>query len=185
MANAVDLRKGMAILHQGAPHVITEYQHVTPGNWRAYVQVTMRNVKTGNSTQARFRTSETVQVVDLESRKLQYQYRDGDGFTFMDLEDFSTFVLAPAIVGDATHYLREGDEIGGLFHGNEPIELELPTSVTLTVATTPPGFKGDSVNNLQKPATLETGYELSVPLFIKEGDRVKVDTRTGEYLGRE
>ena len=103
----------------------------------------------------------------------------------MNLEDFSTVVLSPAVVGEAARYFKEGDEIGGLFHGEEPIELELPTSVVLKVVTTPPGFKGDSVNNLQKPATLETGYELNVPLFIKEGEMVKVDTRTGEYLGRE
>lgn len=185
MANAVDLRKGSAILYQGAPHVITEYQHVTPGNWRAYVQVSMRNVKTGNSTQARFRTSETVQIVDLESRKLQYQYRDGDGYNFMNLDDFSAIVLSPAVVGEAARYMKEGDEIEGLFHGDEPIELQLPTSVTLKVVTTPPGFKGDSVTNLQKQATLETGYELNVPLFIKEGEMVRVDTRTGQYLGRE
>jgi elongation factor P len=185
MANAVDLRKGMAIMYQGAPHLITEYQHVTPGNWRAYVQVTMRNVKTGASTQARFRTSESVEVVELENRKLQYQYRDGDSFNFMILDDFDTLTLPAAVVGDAARFMKEGDEVEGLFHGDEPIEIELPTSVALKVVSTPPGFKGDSVTNLQKPATLETGYELNVPLFIKEGEMVRVDTRTGAYLGRE
>ncbi len=185
MANAVDLRKGMAIMYQGAPHLITEYQHVTPGNWRAYVQVTMRNVKTGASTQARFRTSESVEVVELENRKLQYQYRDGDSFNFMLLDDFDTLTLPAAVVGDAARFMKEGDEVEGLFHGDEPIEIGLPTSVALKVVSTPPGFKGDSVTNLQKPATLETGYELNVPLFIKEGEMVRVDTRTGAYLGRE
>lgn len=185
MANAVDLRKGMAIMHQGAPHLITEYQHVTPGNWRAYVQVTMRNVKTGVSTQARFRTSESVEVVELENRKLQYQYRDGDSFNFMTLDDFDTLTIPAAVVGDAARFMKEGDEVEGLFHGDEPIEIGLPTSVALKVVSTPPGFKGDSVTNLQKPATLETGYELNVPLFIKEGEMVRVDTRTGAYLGRE
>ncbi len=185
MANAVDLRKGMAIMHQGAPHLITEYQHVTPGNWRAYVQVTMRNVKTGVSTQARFRTSESVEVVELENRKLQYQYRDGDSFNFMTLDDFDTLTIPAAVVGDAARFMKEGDEVEGLFHGDEPIEIGLPTSVALKVVSTPPGFKGDSVTNLQKPATLETGYELNVPIFIKEGEMVRVDTRTGAYLGRE
>jgi len=185
MADAVDLRKGMAILYQGAVHVITEYQHVTPGNWRAYVQVTMRNVKTGNSVQTRFRSTEQVAVVEFESRKLQYVYRDAQGCNFMNLEDFSTIILPPATIGDAARYLKEGDEVEALFHKDEAIELELPTSVVLKVVKTIPGFKGDSVTNLQKPATLETGYELNVPLFVKEGDLLRIDTRTGEYTGRE
>jgi elongation factor P len=185
MADAVDLRRGMAIIYQGALHVITEYQHVTPGNWRAYVQVTMRNVKTGNSVQARFRSTESVEIVDLETRRMQYQYRDAQGYNFMNLEDFSSLVLPPETVGGANRFLKEGDEIEILFHGDDAIELTLPTSVALKVMQTVPGFKGDSVTNLQKPATLETGYELDVPLFVKEGDIIRVDTRTGEYLGRE
>ncbi len=185
MANAVDLRKGVAILYQGVVHVITEYQHVTPGNWRAYVQVTMRNVKTGNSVQNRFRSTEQVEIADLESKKLQYLYRDSNGYNFMNAEDFSNVILHLATVGDATRYLKEGDEIEVLFYKDEAIELELPTSVVLKVVKTIPGFKGDSVTNLQKPATLENGYELNVPLFIKEGDLLRIDTRTGEYTGRE
>jgi elongation factor P len=185
MADAVDLRRGMAILYQGAAHIITEYQHVTPGNWRAYVQVTMRNVKTGNSVQNRFRSTEQVAIVDLESRKLQYLYRDSQGYNFMNAEDFGAIILPHATVGDASRYLKEGDEVEVLFHKDEAIELELPTSVVLKVVNTIPGFKGDSVTNLQKPATLETGYELNVPLFIKEGDLLRIDTRTGEYTGRE
>jgi elongation factor P len=185
MANAVDLRKGTAILYQGTVHVITEYQHVTPGNWRAYVQVTMRNVKTGNSVQNRFRSTEQVDIADLESKKLQYLYQDSHGYHFMNIEDFSNVILSPATVGDTVRYIKEGDEIEVLFHKDEAIEIKLPTSVVLEVVTTIPGFKGDSVTNLQKPATLETGYELNVPLFIKEGDRLRIDTRTGEYTGRE
>lgn len=185
MINAVDLRRGVAIMHQGAIHVILEYQHVTPGNWRASVQVTMRNIRTGNTTQTRFRTAEQVETVDLESKKMQYLYRDSHGYNFMNLDDFTSVILPEPILGAAMRYLKEGDECEVMFHGEEAIELELPTSVTLTVKTTVPGFKGDSVTNLQKPATLETGYELNVPLFIKEGDRIKVDTRTGDYLGRE
>jgi len=185
MTDAVDLRRGMAIMYQGAINVITEYQHVTPGNWRAYVQVTMRNIRTGNSAQVRFRSTEGVEMVTLESKPLQYLYRDAHGFNFMITEDFSNMTLSLAVVGDAARYLKEGDEITGLFHGNDPIELELPTSVALKVVSTIPGFKGDSVTNLQKPAKLENGYELDVPLFVKEGDIIKVDTRTGKYLGRQ
>ncbi|MEJ2746211.1 MAG: elongation factor P [bacterium] len=184
MANAVDLRKGTAILYQGTVHLVTEYQHVTPGNWRAYVQVTMCNVKTGNSVQNRFRSTEQVNVVELESTKLQYLYRDSHGYNFMNTEDFNNVILSPETVGDAIRYLKEGDEIEVLFYKDEAIELKLPTSVVLKVVTTIPGFKGDSVTNLQKPATLETGYEVAVPLFIKEGELLRIDTRTGEYLGR-
>ncbi|MDD5557422.1 MAG: elongation factor P [bacterium] len=185
MAQAVDLRKGTAIIHQGTIHLITEYQHVTPGNWRAYVQVTMRNVRTGNSVQTRFRSTESVEIAALETGKVQYLYRDAHGFHFMRTDDFHTVTIPAEAVGDAARYVKEGDEIEILFHGEEPIEIQLPANVVLAVVSTIPGFKGDSVTNLQKPATLETGYELPVPLFIKEGDRIRVDTRTGGYLGRE
>jgi len=184
MANAVELRKGTAILYQGTVHIVTEYQHVTPGNWRAYVQVTMRNVKTGNSVQTRFRSTEQVEIADLESKKLQYLYKDAHGYNFMNVEDFNNVILSPETMGDATRYIKEGDEIEVLFYKHDAIELKLPTSVVLKVVTTIPGFKGDSVTNLQKPATLETGYEVNVPLFIKEGEMLRIDTRTGEYTGR-
>ena len=185
MANAVDLRRGMAILHNATIHVVLEYQFIKPGKGPAYMQVTLRNFKTGNSTQTRFRTSESVEIITLESKRMQYLYRDANGYNLMDLEDFDTINLSDSVIGDSAHYLKEGDEVTILFYKAEPIELDLPTSVALKVVTTIPGLKGDSVTNLQKPATLETGYELSVPLFIKEGEIIRVDTRTGEYLGRE
>jgi elongation factor P len=184
MRNAGDLRKGMVILYQGAIHVVLEYQHIKPGKGPAYMQVTLRNMKTGNSVQVRFRSAELVENVTLENKRMQFLYRDVHGYHFMDLEDYNTILFPESIFGVAHRYLKEGDEVDVQFYKAEPIKLELPTTVSLKVQKTIPGFKGDSVTNLQKPATLETGYELSVPLFIREGDTVKVDTRTGEYLGR-
>lgn len=182
--NAFDLRKGRAIMYQGVIHTVMEYQHIKPGKGPAYMQVTLRNTKTGNSVQVRFRSSETVEEVILESKKLQYLYRDSLGFHFMDLEDYNTLTLPEEMVGEDRCYLKEGDEITVEYHGQTPLSLELPTTVSLKVTSTIPGHKGDSVTNLQKPATLETGMELDVPLFIKEGDVVTVDTRTGKYGGR-
>jgi elongation factor P len=184
MANAVDLRRGMAILYQKALHVVLTQQHIKPGKGPAYMQVTLRNIKTGNSVQVRFRSSESVETVTLESKRMQFLYRDANGFNFMNLEDYDTVSLPESVVGDDYRYLKDGDEIEVEFYKNEPIELKLPSSVALKVTTTIPGHKGDSVTNLQKPATLETGYVINVPLFIKEGEEIKVDTRTGDYLGR-
>ena len=185
MANAVDLRKGTAILYQGAIHVVMDHHHIKPGKGPAYMQVTLRNMKTGSSFQVRFRSSENVETVLLESKRMQFVFRDSHGYNFMDLEEFDTIPLPEEVVGDASRFIREGDEIEVQFYGDNPIGLKLPASVVLKVEKTVPGFKGDSVTNLQKPATLETGYELNVPLFIKEGEMIRVDTRTGEYLGRE
>ncbi len=184
MPSASDLRKGMAIFYQGVIHIVLDFQHIKPGKGPAYMQATLRNIKTANSVQVRFRASETIETATLETKKMQYLYRDAHGYNFMDLEDYNTISIPVGIVGDGHRYLKEGDEVEIQFHGQEPIEIELPTTVKLKVLKTIPGFKGDSVTNLQKPATLETGYELNVPLFIKEGYVVRVDTRTGEYAGR-
>ncbi|HRZ87425.1 MAG TPA: elongation factor P [bacterium] len=183
MANAVDLRKGMAIMLEGELCVVTDRLHVTPGNWRAYIQVTMKSVRTGKQIERRFRSTETVDVVQLEPKEMQFMYKDQEGFHFMD-PDYNTITFSEEVVGDAKNYLIENGKCEVLFFGEKAIEIELPASVELKVVETVPGFKGDSVTNLQKPATLETGYRVNVPLFMKEGDVVKIDTRTGEYIGR-
>lgn len=185
MAHAVDLRKGMAILYQGALNIVLDHHHIKPGKGPAYMQVSLRNIKTGSSQQVRFRTSESVETAVLESKNMQYIYRDSHGFNFMDMDDFDTVPIDADTVGDASRYIKEGDEIEIQFYNSSAISIKIPTSVVLKVTTTIPGHKGDSVTNLQKPATLETGYELNVPLFIKEGENIRVDTRTGEYLGRK
>lgn len=185
MITAKDIRKGTAILFNNEIHVVLECQHVSPGNLRAFVQAQMRNIRTGRLTRHKFSSTEYVESVELLSRDVQFLYKDQNGFHFMDLADYNQYTLNEEVVGDAAHYMPENIEMKILFHEETPIEVSLPTSVLLKVINTIPGVKGDSVTNMQKPATLETGYELSVPLFIKEGDRVKIDTRTGEYTGRE
>ncbi|MFC2149069.1 elongation factor P [Candidatus Auribacterota bacterium] len=184
MANAVDLRKGMAILMGDDDlYVVMDRQHVTPGNWRGYVQATLRSIKTGRTVEKRFRSTEEVNIARLEPKKMQFLYSDKDGYHFMDPE-YHTEAYPEEVVGDAKNFMTENMEIEILFYKYKAIEIQLPTSVELKVVETIPGIKGDSVTNLQKPATLETGLKLNVPLFIKEGEFIKVDTRTGEYTGR-
>ena len=184
MATAVDLRRGMAVKMDGDLYVVLTHQHVTPGNWRAYVQASFRSIKTGKVFEKRFRSTEEVDVVTLDPKDMQFSYKDTNGYHFMDTEDYNTYTLSEETVGDAKDYLKENLEVMVLFYNNNPIEIELPASVTLKIAETMPGVRGNSATNVMKSATLETGLKIDVPLFISEGEEVKVDTRTSQYLGR-
>lgn len=181
---ANDLRKGAAIVMNGQLYVVLGADHRTPGNKRAFMQVELRELKSGKIIQQKFSSTEPVQEANLESKHAQYLYRDHEGLHFMDLEDYHTFSLSEEMVGGQKYYIKENDEVDVDFHDGNPVLLELPAQVTLKVIESPPWVKGDSVSNNTKPATLETGLKLQVPLFIKEGELVKVDTRTGEYLSR-
>lgn len=181
---AVDLRSGTAILFNGQIHIVEEYQHVTPGNWRAMIQTTLRNIKTGKAIKNRFRPQDQVEQVILDSRECQYLYHDQEHYHFMDLEDYHNHLVSGEIVADRAHYLRENMEVKLLVHDGKPIDVELPTSVNLKVVETEPGSRGDTVTNVLKDAKVETGYQVKVPVFINAGETIKVDTRTGEYLGR-
>ncbi|MDP8261899.1 MAG: elongation factor P [Candidatus Ancaeobacter aquaticus] len=183
MVNAVELRKGMAIMLEKELYIVMDRMHVTPGNWRGYVQATLRNIRTGKSMEKRFRSTEDVERVSLEPKKMTFMYSDNDGHHFMD-PDYNSVVFSEDIVGDAKNYLVEDSTVEVLYFGEKAIEIELPIIVELKIIETIPGYRGDSVTNIQKPATLETGFKITVPLFIKEGEIVKVDTRTGEYTGR-
>lgn len=168
----------------GDLYVVLEHQHVTPGNWRAYVQASFRSLKTGKIFEKRFRSTETVDVVTLDPKDMTFSYKDNDGYHFMDTEDYNTYTVPDAIVGDAKNYLKENLEVMVLFYEGNAMEIELPASVILKIAETMPGVRGNSANNVLKPATLETGLKIDVPLFITEGEEIKVDTRNGQYLGR-
>jgi elongation factor P len=181
---AGDLRPGKAIIFNGQIHIVTEYQHVTPGNWRAMIQTTLKNLKTGKSVNNRFRPQDQVEEVFLESKPCQYLYHDQEQYFFLDLEDYHNYAVSSEIVGDRWHFLSENLEVKLLINEVIPVDLELPTSVNLKVIETEPGSRGDTVTNVMKLAKVETGYEVQVPIFIKEGEMIKVDTRTGEYLGR-
>ena len=184
MASAVDLRRGMAVKMDKDLYVVLSHQHVTPGNWRAYVQASFRSIKTGKVFEKRFRSTEEVEVVELDPMDMQFSYKDNAGYHFMDTKDYNTYSLSEEVVGDAKNFLKENLEVMFLFYNGNPIEIELPASVTLKVAETMPGVRGNSATNVMKSATLETGLKIDVPLFITEGEEVKVDTRTGQYLGR-
>ncbi len=184
MANANDIRKGMAIKHNGDVSVVLDTQHRTPGNLRAFVQATLRSIKTGKSSNVRFTSTEPVEVVPIERNKLEFSYKDNAGYNFIDPRSYETVTLSEDFVGDARNYLTENLVCDVLFVDGKVATIELPSSVTLKISRSPEGVRGDSANNVQKVAELETGLKINVPLFIKEGELIKVSTADGSYMGR-
>jgi elongation factor P len=184
MPTANDLRKGMAITYNGDVAVILETQHRTPGNLRAFVQATIRSIKSGKSTDVRFASTERVDVVPMMTRKMEFSYLDGTDYVFSDPETYETVTLSPELVGDAKNYLVENGGVVVTFVDEKAVSVEMPSSVTLVVTDAPEGIRGDSANNVQKSVTVETGIQVQVPLFIKTGEKIRIDTRTGKYMER-
>jgi elongation factor P len=184
MATANDLRRGMAINYNGDITVVLDMQHRTPGNLRAFVQATLRSIKTGKSSDVRFSSTERIEPVPMITKKMEFSYKDGEDYVFTDPENYETVTLTPELVGDAKNYLVENGTVTVTFVEEKAVSVEIPPSVILTVTDAPEGIRGDSANNVQKPATLETGITLQVPLFIKTGEKIKIDTRTGKYMER-
>ena len=184
VVNANDLRKGMAIRHNTDICVVLEVTHRTPGNLRAFVQGILRSIKTGKSMDVRFASSEKVETVPLNTEKMEYSYKSGDDYVFVNPDSFEEVTVTPEMVGDAKNFLIENASVSMTFVEGKVVQLELPASVVLTVADAPEGIKGDSANNVQKLVTLETGVVVQVPLFIKTGEKLKIDTRTGKYMER-
>jgi elongation factor P len=184
MATANDLRRGMAINYNGDVTVVLETQHRTPGNLRAFVQATLRSIKTGKSSDVRFSSTERLDIIPMMTRKMEFSYKDGEDYVFSDPETYETVTLSAEIVGDAKNYLVENGTVTVTFVEEKAVSVELPASVVLTVADAPDGVRGDSANNVQKAITLETGITVQAPLFIKTGEKIKVDTRTGKYMER-
>ena len=184
MSSANDLRKGMAINYKGDIAVVLETQHRTPGNLRAFVQATLRSIKSGKASDVRFSSTEKIDVVPMMTRKMDFSYKDGDDFVFSDPATYEQTTLPPELVGDAKNYLVENATVTVTFVEDKAVSIELPPSVTLMVADAPEGIRGDSSSNVQKPITLETGITVQAPLFIKTGEKIKVDTRTGKYMER-
>lgn len=174
----------MAISYNGEINIVLEMQHRTPGNLRAFVQATLRSIRTGKSSDVRFSSTERIEVVPLISRKMEFSYKEGDDYVFTDPDTFETVNLTPETVADAKSYLVENAPVTITFVEARAVQLELPPSVALTVADAPEGIRGDSASNVQKLITLETGISIQAPLFIKTGEKVKVDTRTGKYMER-
>jgi elongation factor P len=184
MASANDLRKGMAILYNGEVAIVLDSQHRTPGNLRAFVQVTLRSLRTGKSSDVRFSSTEKVDVVPMETRRMEFSYKDGADFVLSDPETFDSVNLTPEIVGEAKNFLVENAPVTVIFVEDKAVAIELPASVILTVSDAPDAVRGDSATNVQKAVTMETGITIQVPLFIKAGEKLKIDTRTAKYLER-
>jgi len=181
---ATQLKVGMVIMHNNRPHRVTNVLHVTPGNWRGMVQTRLVNIETGSNAEHRFRSEDKVDRANLEHHTLQFSYRAADEFHFMNTESFEMAPLHGHVLGDAVHYLVEGMVIEAQFYEGRVVGVDLPMFVELTVRETTPNIKGAAVQNTSKPATLETGYEIKVPPYIEIGNRVKIDTRTGEFVER-
>lgn len=174
----------MAIMYNGDICVVLDMQHRTPGNLRAFVQASLRSVRSGRSSDVRFSSTEKVDVVPMVTTKMEFSYKDGEDFVFSDPETFETVTLSPELVGDAKNFLVENTPVTVTFVENKAVSIELPAAVTLKVTDAPEGIRGDSANNVQKSATVETGISIQVPLFIKTGEKVRIDTRTGKYMER-
>lgn len=184
MIDTGDLRKGLTLDLDGRLVKVVEFAHNKQGRGSAQVRMTLRDLRTGALTQQTVQAGARFTPVRLERRHVQFLYPDGDQLHFMDTESFDQVVLTAQAVGDAIKYLKENDVVDLLVYNDEPIDLELPTAVNLVVRDTDPGLKGDTASGATKPATLETGLVVSVPLFVNVGDTLKVDTRTGEYIER-
>jgi len=184
MPQANDIRKGNVINYNNDPHLVLEVQHRTPGNLRAFVQATIRNLRNGKSNAVRFSSTEAVEVLTTDTRKMEFSYEDRGSFYFMDNETFDTIELPTQLVEEAKNYLIPNSEVEVLFVADNPVEVRLPSAVNLKVTESAEGLRGDTASNVQKPATLETGLVVQVPLFIKEGDVIRVSTSDGSYMGR-
>lgn len=184
MATSNDLKNGMVLNIDGQLWSVIEFQHVKPGKGPAFVRTKLRNVLSDKVVDKTFNAGVKVETANVDRREMQYLYNDGSGYVFMDTSSYDQITLNNEVVGDSSNYLLENQMATVALHEGEPLYVELPASVVLEITYTEPGLQGDRSTGGTKPATLETGYQIQVPLFIENNTRVKVDTRTGEYLGR-
>lgn len=185
MYSTTDFRKGLKIEVEGTPFEIVEFQHFKPGKGGAMVRTKLRNILTGRIQDITFRSGDKVDKPDLETRDMQYLYRQGDELIFMDLTTYEQMQMPAAETGGKDGFLKDGQECRVLLYRGNPLDIDIPLTLVLEVTDTEPGAKGDTVSNVTKAATLETGISIQVPIFVNAGDKIKVDTRTKEYLGRE
>src|SRR5499426_43426 len=181
--STADFKKGLRIVFDDQPYSIVDFQHVKPGKGGAFVRTKLKHMRLGRVIDNTFRAGEKVELVDFEEKRMQFLYRD-DRYHFMDLETYDQISLSSDEVGDARDFLKENTEVEILFIEGSPASVELPNFIELAIVKTDPGIRGDTASGGSKPATLETGAVIQVPLFLNEGDVIKVDTRSGEYLGR-
>ena len=179
-----EFRKGLKIEYKGEPYIIVDFLHVKPGKGGAFVRTKLKNLLTSNVLEETFRSGEKVRIPDLDEKKMQYIYESDGSFCFMDTKSFEQYFLTEKQLGEACGFLKENVSVKALFFAKKPIAIELPNFVNLSVVRTDPGLKGDTASGGTKPATIETGEVIQVPLFINEGDVIKVDTRKREYIER-
>ena len=184
MYDSSDLRKGLKIVIDGEPYVITEFQFSKPGKGQALYRCKLKNLLTGFTIDRTYRSGDKFEPADLSEIKMQYLYKDGATYHFMDMNTYEQVEIDEEHVGEAKRFLKENMEVSVLFFKDTPIDITLPIFVELEVVDAPPGIKGDTATGATKPVTLETGHSIQVPLFVEEGDVVKIDTRTGEYIER-
>jgi len=182
--STADFKNGKAIMIDGKPSVIIEFQHVKPGKGGAFVRTKIRDIRTGRVNDLTFRSGEKFEEIRMETKEMQYLYNDGDDFHFMDTSDYSQLALSTSLIGDTAKWLKENDVVALQYAGEELIGVEPPMFVELEVTETEPGFKGDTVQGGSKPATMETGAVVQVPMFVNNGDVLKIDTRDARYITR-
>ncbi|MBW4575520.1 MAG: elongation factor P [Aphanothece sp. CMT-3BRIN-NPC111] len=185
MISSNDFRPGVTIEWNGGVWRVVEFLHVKPGKGSAFVRTKLKNAQTGSVVEQTFRAGETVPQANLEKRTMQHTYKEGDQFVFMDMETYEEANLRPEQIGDRVKYIKEGMEVNVVRWGEQVMEVELPNTVVLEVTQTDPGMKGDTATGGSKPAIVETGAQIMVPLFITVGEKIRIDTRTDSYQGRE
>lgn len=185
MYSTTDFRKGLKIEIDGTPYEIIDFQHFKPGKGGAMVRTKLRNILNGRVLDNTFRSGEKVERPNLENRNMQFLYHEGTDLVFMDMTSYEQLHISSEMVGDKAYFLKDAQECNVLMYNEKPIDLDIPVSMVLEIVETEPGAKGDTVSNVTKAAKLETGMTIQVPIFVNIGDRVKVDTRSKEYLGRE
>ncbi len=184
MIGVEDLRKGVTFRHEGQIWRVLEYSHVKQGRGNATIRIRSRNIRTGATLEKSFQSGNKVEDISLDHHEMTYLYHDGDFYYFMDTETYEQRPLTEAVLGDGVHYLKENLQIKVSFFESDPVDVEFPTAVDLKVVESLPGVRGDTAANTTKPATLESGYTVQVPLFVQEGDTIRVNTQTGNYVTR-
>ena len=184
MATSNDLKNGMVLNIDGQLWTVVEFQHVKPGKGPAFVRTKLKNVMSGKVVDKTFNAGVKVETANVDKREMQFLYNDGSGYVFMDLDNYDQITLTPEVVAEASDFMLENQNAIVALHEGEALYVELPASVILEITYTEPGLQGDRSTGGTKPATLETGRQIQVPLFVEQGTKVKVDTRNGDYLGR-
>jgi elongation factor P len=184
LASTADIRNGVVLSIDGQLWSVIEFQHVKPGKGGAFVRTKLKNVTTGKTVDRTYNAGAKIEITNVDRRDYQYLYQDGADFVFMDTSDYDQITIPGPVVGDAANFMLENQNVTVALHEGSPLYVELPASVVLEITYTEPGLQGDRSTGGTKPATVETGYQIQVPLFLETGTKVKVDTRTGDYLGR-